>query len=110
MTTNESERGWPSETMWYLSGGSLDEHIFRQVSELQTGEELQAWHKGKLYHSGTVLRTLPSLGLITLDTSEGTRLVDAQVLDIARLPATKAHRVTDQLMQPAHGSSAKPDS
>jgi hypothetical protein len=87
MTTNESERGWPSETMWYLSGGPLDEHIFRQVSELQSCEELQAWHNGKLDHSGTLLRTLPSLGLITLNTSEGTRLLDAHVLDIARAPA-----------------------
>jgi hypothetical protein len=71
-----------------LSGGPVEEHIFQQVSELKTGEELQAWHKGKLYHSGTVLRTIPSLGLITLKTPEGNRLLDAHILDIARAPAS----------------------
>lgn len=64
-----------------------DEATKQQVTELQVGEQIQAWHNGKIYHSGTVLRTFPSLGLITLSSSKATqtRLLDANVLQIVRV-------------------------
>jgi hypothetical protein len=64
-----------------------DEAAKQQVTELQVGEQIQAWHNGKMNHSGTVLRTFPSLGLITLSSSKATqtRLLDANVLQIVRV-------------------------
>jgi hypothetical protein len=62
------------------------EHNVLQVDELRVGDNVEAWHNGKIYHSGRVLHTIPSLGLVTIAPSGGTkaRLLDAEVLQIVR--------------------------
>ena len=56
------------------------------VEDLQPGEYIQAWHNGKIYHSGSVVRTFPSLGLVNLLSPDETRvrLIDAEVFLIIK--------------------------
>lgn len=55
-------------------------------SELSVGEEIEAWHRGRLLHRGTVTRIVPSAELFWItDSKSGTRrLVDPETLDILR--------------------------
>lgn len=58
--------------------------------ELSFGDEVDAWHHGRLYHHGRVMQTYPGMGLFwILDARTGTRrLLDMEELDIVRwLPA-----------------------
>ncbi len=57
-------------------------------SELTVGEEIEAWHQGRLFHRGTVSRTIPSTDLFWITESEtGTRrLIDLAALVVLRLP------------------------
>lgn len=67
--------------------------------ELSVGDKIEAWHNGKLFHQGEVIRTVPDTDLFwILDERTGTRkLIDAEVLVIRRVA-----------VQPAsHGSDAK---
>ncbi|RNL56362.1 hypothetical protein [Arthrobacter oryzae] len=58
-------------------------------SELSVGEEIEAWHRGRLFHRGTVSRTAPSTDLfwITEATTGMRRLIDLEALVILRVPA-----------------------
>ena len=60
-------------------------HI-RRSSELNVGDEIEAWHNGKLFHRGTVTQTITALDLFwILDSRTGTRrLIDAEALVILR--------------------------
>lgn len=90
-----------SETI-YMPGvdAPVEQHIVQQVTELQVGEDIQAWHNGKIYHDGTVLRTLPSLGLIVIRTSGGAEvLLDAHVLRIRRLTSPVKRKMTKHPLQ-----------
>lgn len=59
-------------------------------SELSVGEEIEAWHQGRLFHRGTVSRTIPSTDLFWITESKtGTRrLIDLEALVVLRLPKT----------------------
>lgn len=48
---------------------------------------MEAWHNGRLFHHGPVLRVLPSVGLVWIqDGQTGTRrLLDVEALDIVRV-------------------------
>lgn len=66
----------------------------RDCGELSYGDEVDAWHNGRLYHHGRVTQTYPGMGLFwILDARTGARrLLDVDALDIIRqLPA---HRPT----------------
>src|SRR4051812_21984281 len=60
-------------------------HI-RRVSELSVGDEIEAWHNGKLFHRGVVTRTVSDVELFWIvDSRTGTRrLIDAEALVILR--------------------------
>jgi len=60
-------------------------HI-RSSSELNVGDEIEAWHNGKLFHRGTVTQTVKAVDLFwILDSRTGTRrLIDAEALVILR--------------------------
>jgi hypothetical protein len=62
-------------------------HI-RRSSELNVGDEIEAWHNGKLFHRGTVTQTVTAVDLFwILDSRTGTRrLIDAEALVILRAP------------------------
>jgi len=61
--------------------------------ELSVGDEIEAWHNGKLFHRGEVIRTVAATDLFwILDERTGMRrLIDAEVLVIRRVavPATR---------------------
>lgn len=62
--------------------------IVRDLADLLVGDMVEAWHEGRRYNRGTVLQTVPSMGMFwILDTGSGTRkLVDFEALLIRRLP------------------------
>lgn len=59
----------------------------RTCSELQAGEEIEAWHKGRLFHRGRVTETIPSMDLFWIvDSRTGARkLLDVEALEIVRV-------------------------
>jgi len=68
-------------------------HI-RRSGELNVGDEIEAWHNGKLFHRGKVTQTVTAVDLFwILDSRTGTRrLIDAEALVILRAaPPVTAH-------------------
>ena len=53
------------------------------------GDQIEAWHNGKLFHRGEVIRTVADTDLFwILDESTGTRrLIDTEALVIVRVAA-----------------------
>lgn len=84
--------------------------------ELSVGDKIEAWHNGKLFHRGEVIRTVAATDLFwILDERTGTRrLIDAEVLVIRRVavPAVRygsaatCDSATDRGSAAAHGSTA----
>ncbi|QCO99752.1 hypothetical protein FCN77_21125 [Arthrobacter sp. 24S4-2] len=62
----------------------------RTCSELSAGEEIEAWHKGRLFHRGRVAETIPSTDLFWIvDSRTGARkLLDVEALEIVRVART----------------------
>ena len=60
--------------------------------ELSVGDKVEAWHNGKLFHRGEVIRTVAATDLFwILDERTGTRrLIDAEVLVIRRVAVPAA--------------------
>jgi len=58
----------------------------RTCGELATGDHIEAWHNGKLFHRGRVTQTIPLMELFwILDARTGARkLLDVEALDIVR--------------------------
>ncbi|WP_347109213.1 hypothetical protein AAHB33_01000 [Paenarthrobacter sp. S56] len=52
---------------------------------LDTGEYIEAWHNGRLFHRGTVVKTVAGTGLFWLQDDAGNRrLLDVETLEIVR--------------------------
>lgn len=69
--------------------------VSRQVQscgELSVGDQIEAWHNGRLFHRGEVIRTVAATDLFwILDERTGTRrLIDAEALVIVRAAAATA--------------------
>lgn len=66
--------------------------IVRTNSELSVGEEIEAWHKGRLFHRGRVTETIPTTDLFWIvDSRTGTRkLLDVEALEIVRVEKVAA--------------------
>lgn len=67
----------------------------RQVQssgELSVGDRIEAWHNGRIFHRGEVIRTVAATDLFwILDEKTGTRrLIDAEVLVILRVAVPAA--------------------
>ena len=62
----------------------------RTCGELAPGDQIEAWHNGKLFHRGRVMQTIPLMELFwILDARTGARkLLDVEALDIVRCAAT----------------------
>ena len=60
--------------------------------QLNTGDYIEAWHNGKLFHRGRVTHLVPALDLFwILDARTGTRrLLDPEALVIVRVQAPPA--------------------
>lgn len=79
-----------------------DVPVVRDCSELSEGQEIEAWHNGRLFHKGTVERVLPSAGLfwITDEKTGSRKLLDVEALKIiraeARVARDEVQRLTEQ--------------
>jgi hypothetical protein len=63
----------------------------RSCAELSAGEEIEAWHRGRLAHRGTVANTLEEIDLFwIIDARTGARrLLDLEQLSVRRVPVGK---------------------
>ena len=61
----------------------------RSLAELAAGDEIEAWHRGRLAHQGRVVSTLPDIDLFWIvDARTGARrLLDLEQLSVRRVPA-----------------------
>jgi hypothetical protein len=61
-------------------------------AELAIGDQVEAWHRGRLAHQGTVSSTFQDIDLFwIIDARTGTRrLLDLEQLSVRRVPAGKA--------------------
>jgi hypothetical protein len=77
----------------------------RSSAELNVGDEIEAWHNGKLFHRGPVTQTVTGVDLFwILDARTGTRrLIDAEALVILR-PAGPETAITPS-PAPVHTST-----
>lgn len=85
----------------------------RTCSDLAVGEEIEAWHKGRLFHRGSVTETIPSTDLFWIvDSRTGARkLLDVEALEIVRVEkplAVEAVRAEPVGARPARPEPAKP--
>ena len=75
-----------------------DEQQVLSCEELSVGDEIEAWHNGKLFHRGEVIRTVAATDLFWIvDERTGIRrLIDAEALVIRRaaVPAAKSSPAT----------------
>ncbi len=64
----------------------VNDTAIRTCGELAAGDEIEAWHNGKLFHRGRVTQTVPLMELFwILDARTGARkLLDVEALDIVR--------------------------
>lgn len=66
--------------------------LVTSCGELSVGDRIEAWHNGKLFHRGEVIRTVAATDLFwILDERTGTRrLIDTEVLVIRRVAVPAA--------------------
>lgn len=85
--------------------------VERQVQssgDLSVGDQVEAWHNGKLFHRGKVIRTVADTDLFwILDEGTGNRrLIDAEALVIVRAAAPRAEDGSQAPLAP-HAPAAK---
>ena len=63
----------------------------RSLAELAAGEEIEAWHRGRLAHRGKVVSTLDGIDLFwIIDSRTGARrLLDLEQLSVRRVTPRK---------------------
>ncbi len=66
------------------------------TDQLRIGDQIEAWHNGKLFHRGRVTDVVPALELFwILDARTGTRkLLDPEALEIRHVEAPIAPLAT----------------
>jgi hypothetical protein len=81
----------PGEGLIVDTGGNA---IVRTSSELSVGEEIEAWHKGRLFHRGRVTETIPTTDLFWIvDSRTGARkLLDVEALEIVRVEIVRVEK------------------
>jgi hypothetical protein len=65
------------------------ESTIRTCEALANGDEIEAWHDGRLLHRGRVSQTLPSMGMfwIVCARTGARKLVDLEASEIIRVSA-----------------------
>jgi hypothetical protein len=66
--------------------------IIRSCAALSAGDEIEAWHDGRLLHRGRVTRILPSMGMfwILCARTATCKLVDLEASEIIRVASPQA--------------------
>lgn len=75
-----------------------------RTAQLRIGDQIEAWHRGRLFHKGKVTDVVPALELFwILDARTGTRkLLDPEALEIRHVePAPAKVEVTAKPQPPA---------
>ena len=85
--------------------------VSRQVQscgELSVGDQIEAWHNGRLFHRGEVIRTVAATDLFwILDERTGTRrLIDSEALVIVRAEVLAATAPKSGAAAAGRGSAA----
>jgi hypothetical protein len=77
-------------------------------AELAVGDEVEAWHRGRLSHRGTVSSTLRDIDLFwIIDSRTGARrLLDLEQLTVRRVPVGKAASAVGHSTGAAHSAGA----
>ncbi|MFP3462036.1 hypothetical protein R5O87_14410 [Arthrobacter globiformis] len=77
-------------------------------AELAIGDQVEAWHRGRLAHQGTVSSTFRDIDLFwIIDARTGTRrLLDLEQLSVRRVPAGKAASAVGHSTVPGHSAGA----
>jgi hypothetical protein len=71
---------------------AADEELeVRSCAELNVGDDIEAWHRGRLVHRGTVSSTFEQIDLFwIIDARTGARrLLDLEQLSVRRVPTGK---------------------
>lgn len=75
-----------------------------RTAQLRVGDQIEAWHRGRLFHKGRVTDVVPALELFwILDARTGTRkLLDPEALEIRHVePAPVRPKVSAKPQPPA---------
>ncbi|MDP9889917.1 hypothetical protein [Pseudarthrobacter enclensis] len=75
-----------------------------RTAQLRIGDQIEAWHRGRLFHKGRVTDVVPALELFwILDARTGTRkLLDPEALEIRHVdPAPVTVEVSAKPQPPA---------
>jgi hypothetical protein len=76
----------------------------RTGAELSVGDEIEAWHNGKLFHRGRVSQTVASMDLVWIrDARTGAR----RLIDVEALVIIRASTPTDRSQPASATDSAK---
>ncbi len=71
----------PRAGIWHPAG----QRAVIEAHALEAGEHIEAWHNGRLFHRGTVVKTVAGTGLFWLQDDAGNRrLLDLESLEIVR--------------------------
>jgi hypothetical protein len=81
------------------------------TGRLQPGDQIEAWHNGKLFHQGRVTDVVPQLDLFwILDARTGTRrLLDPEALEIVLVEPVPGHRGGAPRNHPAGAPDGTPN-
>jgi hypothetical protein len=77
-------------------------------AQLAVGDQVEAWHRGRLAHQGTVSSTIQDIDLFwIIDARTGTRrLLDLEQLSVRRVPAGKAASAVGHFTGDGHSPGA----
>ncbi|KRE54852.1 hypothetical protein ASG92_24390 [Arthrobacter sp. Soil736] len=64
-----------------------EQPIVREWAQLSAGEEIEAWHNGRIFHRGSVIGMVPDLGLFWIMDARtgGRKLLDMAEFEIIRV-------------------------
>lgn len=73
-----------------------------RTAQLRIGDQIEAWHRGRLFHKGRVTDVVPALELFwILDARTGTRkLLDPEALEIRHVDPAPARLEVSAKPQP----------
>lgn len=89
---------------------ATNHHPVRSSVELSAGDRIEAWHNGRLYHRGIVLKSVAGTELVWIEdvTTGRRRLLDLDSLEICRVPGPE--QAGTQTTVPAQHKAAAPAS
>lgn len=74
----------------------VQNEVLQSCADIAVGDDVEAWHRDRLFHRGRVTNVLPEMGLLWIrDARTGTRkLLDFAELRIMRVPSPEAAKIS----------------